>query len=132
MRPSRPASRLFAMASQLKSRLLAESHLTTFPEWLGNDLWRSTSKPNGEPKRGNRHSILADVLQLVAFALYNLCKLPEYLEPLREEIKATEHLGSKKWDHMHLMDSFLKETARLQPSLACEHPLSLLIYRRNY
>ncbi|ESZ95192.1 hypothetical protein SBOR_4423 [Sclerotinia borealis F-4128] len=57
---------------------------------------------------------------LLSFALMNLCKYPEYLEPLREEIMRLEHEpeNEAKYDSMILMDSFLKETSRLQPLLS--------------
>ena len=54
--------------------------------------------------------------ELVTFALYNLCKHPEYLQPLREEITAS---GGVQLNHQNnqlpLLDSSLKETARLNP-----------------
>lgn len=54
---------------------------------------------------------------MLAFLLYNLCKYPEYLEPLRKEAQAmaaVESYGVKNED-TPLMDSFLKESARLNP-----------------
>ncbi|KAL8660130.1 MAG: hypothetical protein Q9202_006786 [Teloschistes flavicans] len=59
---------------------------------------------------------------LLAFALYNLCKYPEYLEPLVEEIQTMQQRypeGTRQYDELHLMDSFLKETARLNPTTVC-------------
>jgi cytochrome P450 len=54
----------------------------------------------------------------MTFALYRLAKHPEYVEPLREEIASLSSLdpvsGNTKKD-MPLLDSFLKETARLHP-----------------
>jgi cytochrome P450 len=54
----------------------------------------------------------------MTFALYRLAKHPEYVEPLREEIASLSSLdpvsGNSKND-MPLLDSFLKETARLHP-----------------
>jgi cytochrome P450 len=52
----------------------------------------------------------------------NLCKYPEYLAPLREEIARLEHEPETeaKYNSMVLMDSFLKETGRLQPLLSCK------------
>ncbi|KAL8687903.1 MAG: hypothetical protein Q9218_006052, partial [Villophora microphyllina] len=54
---------------------------------------------------------------LVAFSIYNLCKHPEYIQPLRDEISGMndeEVCGVRKHD-TPLLESFLKETARLQP-----------------
>lgn len=49
--------------------------------------------------------------------LYHLCQHTEYLEPLREEARAVK--GNKQevvdYDKMPLMDSFIKETSRLNP-----------------
>ncbi|KAI0160702.1 cytochrome P450 [Xylariaceae sp. FL1272] len=51
------------------------------------------------------------------FALFDLCLHPEYIEPLRKEVQSTtweafEKSGGKLFP---LMDSFLKESARLTP-----------------
>ena len=58
--------------------------------------------------------------QLITFAIYNLCRHPEYLQPLREE---NSRLGGLQLNHqnnaMPLLDSFLKETARLNPVTIC-------------
>jgi hypothetical protein len=54
---------------------------------------------------------------MVSFMLYSLCKYQEYLEPLREEAKAMTVLDSCgfKNEDTPLMDSFLKESARMNP-----------------
>ena len=58
--------------------------------------------------------------QLISFTLYNLCKHPEYLGALREEILRS---GEVRFNHQNselpLLDSFLKETARLHPVTIC-------------
>lgn len=61
--------------------------------------------------------------KLLSFALYNLCKYPEYLEPLRREIEemANNEADKDNYDNMPLMDSFLKETARVYPTVICRH-----------
>lgn len=51
------------------------------------------------------------------FALFDLCLHPEYLAPLRKEIEDTtwkkfEESGGQLFP---LMDSFIKESARLNP-----------------
>ncbi len=50
------------------------------------------------------------------FAIHNLCKYPEHLEPLRREIA---NLAGRKCKDDHenlpLLDSFLKESARTDP-----------------
>ena len=49
-------------------------------------------------------------------ALYYLASLPEYVQPLREEVE--EVVKSEGWtkaglDQMHKLDSFIKESQRL-------------------
>ncbi|KAL9015324.1 MAG: hypothetical protein Q9173_000052, partial [Seirophora scorigena] len=65
--------------------------------------------------------------QLIAFALHHLCEHPEYLDPLSREIEAMEEqLGldgsNRDYDKMRLMDSFLKETARVNPTVVVVYP----------
>ena len=56
--------------------------------------------------------------------LYDLCAMPQYIEPLREEVQATlaEH-GSFTYRallQMEMMDSFMKESQRFNPLLLGE------------
>ncbi|RYP09153.1 hypothetical protein DL765_008544 [Monosporascus sp. GIB2] len=55
--------------------------------------------------------------QTACFALFDLCLHPEYLEPLRQEIKNTtwEEFEKSGGQLFPLMDSFMKESARLTP-----------------
>ena len=47
--------------------------------------------------------------------LYDLCAHPEYIEPLRQEV--SEQLEKRdSMGRMPLLDSFLKESCRLNPS----------------
>jgi cytochrome P450 len=68
-----------------------------------------------------QHQIFLTPKQLLNFALYNLCKHPEYQDILREEIALT---GGVEFNHQNnelpLLDSFLKETARLNPITICK------------
>ncbi|KAL1961857.1 hypothetical protein VTN77DRAFT_981 [Rasamsonia byssochlamydoides] len=53
----------------------------------------------------------------LVYAIYNLCIHPEYIAPLREEIEQASgkwNLGDQ-FEHMPLLDSFLRESARLNP-----------------
>ena len=54
---------------------------------------------------------------MISFMLYNLCKYPQYVEPLTKEVRvlSAEELCSQRGDATPLLDSFLKETARLNP-----------------
>lgn len=65
---------------------------------------------------------------LISFALYNLCNYPEYIEPLVKEIIAMERSsdGQNNYDDLPLMDSFLKETARLNPTVVLTMPRKVL------
>ncbi|KAL2815030.1 cytochrome P450 [Aspergillus cavernicola] len=51
------------------------------------------------------------------YAIYNLCIYPEYIGPLRREIDQVRKTKEFKdqFSHMPLMDSFLRESARLNP-----------------
>lgn len=54
--------------------------------------------------------------QLIAFAFYRLCLHPEYIEPLRQEAESfAGNAYSTHNEEMPLLDSFLKEVARLHP-----------------
>ena len=56
------------------------------------------------------HRRSTKVLQITAFALYYLCKYPEYVAA---KTRTHEPIN---YDQMQLMDSFLRETARLNPT----------------
>ena len=64
------------------------------------------------------------MFQVISFALYNLSKYPEYIDPLVKEIMAMENSSDdqRNYDDMPLMDSFLKETARLNPTVIRQSP----------
>ncbi|KAL4738632.1 cytochrome P450 [Aspergillus similis] len=53
----------------------------------------------------------------LAYAIYDLCVHPQYISPLRQEIDHARRTKAFKdqFNHMPLMDSFLKESARLSP-----------------
>ena len=58
----------------------------------------------------------------ITFALVNMCEHPEYFQPLRAEIASAEsrYEGLEAVNHLPLMDSFLKETARFDPPAICK------------
>jgi hypothetical protein len=64
-----------------------------------------------------------------AHAFYDLCAHPEYFEPLREEIADVlrEEGGWQKTTLTKLqrLDSFLKESQRMNPASLCEHFICL-------
>lgn len=51
----------------------------------------------------------------LTYALDDLCNHPEYVEPLRTELEACDTTGDDL-ENLPLLDSFLKESARLHPS----------------
>ena len=64
------------------------------------------------------HPLLtAEARQMISYVLYNICKHPEYLEPLREEAKKMDldAVCTSKNEDAPLLDSFLKEVSRLYP-----------------
>lgn len=63
---------------------------------------------------------------LMTHMLYDLIDMPEYLEPLREEIQATLANGWTNATHssfisQHRMDSFMKEVQRFNPTGEGKH-----------
>lgn len=55
-------------------------------------------------------------MKTITYAVYDLCLHPEYIEPLREEIEGPKYIEfSKTAEGLPLLDSFIKESARLTP-----------------
>ncbi|KAK4675358.1 hypothetical protein QC764_503660 [Podospora pseudoanserina] len=83
-------------------------------------------RPKKQPLDGRKDRLRAHCLMVgsvhitsttVCFAIHDLCLHPEYVEPLRKEIEATgwetfEKSGGKCFP---LLDSFMKESARITP-----------------
>jgi cytochrome P450 len=69
----------------------------------------------------------------VIHTLYDLCVHPEYLEPIREEIKEVLDGKGAVWDldgfgRLWKLDSFMKESQRVNPpSLRVYHPCPPLL-----
>lgn len=56
------------------------------------------------------------VCQTVSFTIHDLCLHPEYVAPLRKELESPEYLEFERTGKgLPLLDSFLKESARLTP-----------------
>lgn len=51
--------------------------------------------------------------QFLTYSLYDLCLHPEFVEPLRQEIAEQSTNPIPSFDTMPLLDSFLKESSRL-------------------
>ena len=65
----------------------------------------------------------------VTFAIHDLCLHPEYVEPLRAECEAQYAEFERTGTGLPLLDSFIKESARLTPVESrkfsvkfCRHP----------
>ncbi|KAI4245507.1 MAG: hypothetical protein LQ352_006558 [Teloschistes flavicans] len=85
-----------------------------FVQWILNATRRKTPSAI---VRLSQH-----IMGLMFGGAHQMPMYPEYLEPLVEEIKTTQQRhpeGTRQYDELHLMDSFLKETARLNPTVVC-------------
>ena len=119
----------FALADKMIVPILAEREQKSetqvdLLQWLSS---------NGE---GRSKTVLSAINLHVAFAaihtsavavthiLYDLCAMPEYVQPLREEIQsalAEEGLPTKKaFLKMSRLDSFMRESQRFNPLLLCK------------
>ncbi|GLA89733.1 hypothetical protein AtubIFM56815_004221 [Aspergillus tubingensis] len=67
--------------------------------------------------RVKSNSTSQDPSPALVYAMYDLCLHPEFIEPLREEIEHARSVTSYEdhFDRLPLMDSFLRESARLSP-----------------
>jgi len=65
----------------------------------------------------------------VTFAIHDLCLHPEYVEPLRKECEAQYADFEQAGTGLPLLDSFIKESARLTPveSRTIPHSLSTML-----
>jgi cytochrome P450 len=66
-------------------------------------------------------------------ALYDLILMPEYLAPLREEIRETlmsgwENATKMSFDNQRRLDSFLRESQRFGPPGECEYSVSMSLH----
>ena len=119
----------FALANQLIVPILNERE-TAMQKQKPSDLLQWMA----ENAQGRSKSTLAAITLHVAFAaihtsavavshiLYDLCAMPEYVQPLREEIEsalaAEGGLPTKKaFLRMSKLDSFMRESQRFNPLL---------------
>lgn len=56
-----------------------------------------------------------DFMQTIVFAVHDLCLHPEYVAPLRIELERDYAQFERTSQGLHLLDSFIKESARLTP-----------------
>lgn len=62
--------------------------------------------------------------QTITFAIHDICLHPEYVEPLRRELEGEYSVFERTAQGLPLLDSFIKESARLTPVEASKEPLS--------
>ncbi len=58
----------------------------------------------------------------MVFAIHDLCLHPEYVEPLRNELKSQYHDFAASGRGLPLLDSFIKESTRLTPVESSKSP----------
>ncbi|CAG8975096.1 hypothetical protein HYALB_00008936 [Hymenoscyphus albidus] len=59
---------------------------------------------------------ISDTYKATSWALIDLCTYKEFIEPLRAEIRSTFQSNHQNpYDRLYLMDSFLRESSRMNP-----------------
>jgi len=53
--------------------------------------------------------------QTIVYVIHDLCLHPEYIEPLRRELETSYEEFQRTGQGLPLLDSFIKESARLTP-----------------
>ena len=116
----------FALAEELIIPMLQERGQSRKPsidllQWM---LDNAEGRPLSTLSAINLHVAFAAIhtsAVAVTHIIYDLCAMPEYVEPLREEIRealAEEHGPSKKaFLKMPKLDSFMRESQRFNPLL---------------
>lgn len=103
-------------AKRLDDPVLKEQEPKDTVQWIINSQKKATAEDVAQQALAYIFGSAYQMPMLVSFAMYNLCKHPEHLQPLREEIlRSGEVLFNHQNNELPLLDSFLKETARLNP-----------------
>jgi cytochrome P450 len=96
----------------------------TVPEHADCIQWILDTSPRQNPWSAKRvvHELMAiwfgsvhAVSTTVTFSIHDLCLHPEYVEPLRAELQAGYTAFEQTGRGLPLLDSFIKESARLSP-----------------
>ncbi|KAF2472307.1 cytochrome P450 [Lindgomyces ingoldianus] len=96
----------------------------TVPKHADCIQWIMETSPRKAPWTAKRivHELMAiwfgsvhAMSTTVTFAIHDLCIHPEYVEPLREELKNRFADFERTGNGLPLLDSFIKESARLTP-----------------
>ncbi|KAL8771387.1 MAG: hypothetical protein Q9203_004992 [Teloschistes exilis] len=89
-------------------------------QWIINCRKKATAEQVAQQALAYIFGSAYQMPMLISFALYNLCKHPEYLEPLRDEnVKSGGVRLNHQNNELPLLDSFMKETARMNPVTIC-------------
>lgn len=116
----------------LPNKTLGQRNGSSLSSWLfGSD--QSMLCPRYERLEGNpqKKPTLTSHTQTTTFAIQDLCLHPEYIEPLREECQSAAYADFERTARgLPLLDSFIKESARLTPVESCEY-LSLPPHSRS-
>ncbi|CAG9957158.1 unnamed protein product [Clonostachys rosea f. rosea IK726] len=109
------------------------------PEHADCIQWILDTSPRQNPWSAKRvvHELMAiwfgSVHTTVTFAIHDLCLYPEYVEPLRAELRAEFTAFERTGKGLPLLDSFIRESARLSPVEARElfHPYHLSLIAKE-
>lgn len=116
-----------------------DSSVSTLLEWM---VLNANSAAEADPKRLAPRQLILTMAAIhtsvmtVFFALFDLLKYPEYLEPLRDEILALvkddgndgiQNLSKHDLNLLEKMDSFLAESQRFHPTIMGMLAVSLIL-----
>ena len=68
---------------------------------------------------------------MTTFAIHDICPHPEYVKPLRKEIFREYALFERNGQGLPLLDSFIKESARVNPFDACTYLIPRLLLQHQ-
>ncbi|KAL9636718.1 MAG: hypothetical protein Q9204_002142 [Flavoplaca sp. TL-2023a] len=123
-----------AIGNILAKRL--SSHLTVYDTLISvteQRLQEQTLRKHGQKleKEVPRQSRGTGPANTISFAIHDLCLHPEYVEPLRQELQSSRYSEFEKTGQgLPLLDSFIKESARLTPVESSKPIVRLCPYRR--
>ncbi|KAG6357424.1 hypothetical protein INS49_013301 [Diaporthe citri] len=90
----------------------------TFPKRADCIQWIIETAPKQDPWSAER--VIYELMAIwfgstIVYVIHDLCLHPEYIEPLRNELKASYSEFERTGRGLPLLDSFIKESARLTP-----------------
>ncbi|KAL8830386.1 MAG: hypothetical protein Q9191_001463 [Dirinaria sp. TL-2023a] len=103
-------------ARRLDNKVAKEQEPKDAVQWIIGSRKKATAEEVAQQTLAYIFGSAYQMPMLISFAIYSLCKHPEYIQPLRTEILRS---GRVRFNHQNnelpLLDSFLKETARMNP-----------------